>query len=440
LWQGNKAASNISRGPLPDIGSVRERWPEYRPVVRTAPLIHEIDYQHVAAWLDDLPRPIVCLHTIGNTGQQSKSLPRDRHLPLYRSLLEQLPGTLILLDWDARMPRLASWRVRHLTDLPGGCPTPRLMTLLDQADLLIGIDSGPLHACSLTDTPTLGLWHPGHYPARYTLPREQSLHLVLADKTRAWNKWHRLDWNIVELPGEQFAPDSVARHAAQLLAPPRYLDRAHPCDVQLQHWVRTLCRGGANSLSPVSDRQLTFDAALRLCTARFPAPRIVETGCIRAEEDWGGAGFSTYLFARYVSALGRGHLDSVDLTPAHTAFARRWCQFAGERVHIHTADAVSWLQACDGPIDLLYLDSLDTDVPGHAEHCLRELQTALPNLHDQSLVLIDDSPWSGGPTGKGALAIPWLRERGWHLLASGYQALLSLDPRGLESGPCTTPF
>ena len=39
-------------------------------------------------------------------------------------------------------------------------------------------------------------------------------------------------------------------------------------------------------------------------------------------------------------------------------------------------DSLHFLLARQEPIDLLYLDSWDTYVPGYAEHGLRELQAA----------------------------------------------------------------
>lgn len=65
-------------------------------------------------------------------------------------------------------------------------------------------------------------------------------------------------------------------------------------------------------------------------------------------------------------------------------------------------------------------------MPGHADHALRELEAAMPKLHDQSLVLVDDTPWNAGAfVGKGARVVPWLTERGWKILYGGYQVLMS---------------
>jgi hypothetical protein len=155
-------------------------------------------------------------------------------LELYKALLDRSDGALILLDWDNRVPRLSSYRVRHLDEL-GPCPTEVLLALLARADLMVGVDSGPLHAARFTDPPTVGLWLPGHYPSTYTLPRRQQLNVVLAGHTRQWNRFKRVPWNIVEHPETHFDAQTIADFCARMLAPPRYLeaqDRA--ADVQLQ--------------------------------------------------------------------------------------------------------------------------------------------------------------------------------------------------------------
>ena len=73
----------------------------------------------------------------------------------------------------------------------------------------------------------------------------------------------------------------------------------------------------------------------------------------------------------------------------------------------------------------MYLDSLDTTEPGHAEHALREVQAAMPKLGKDSLVVFDDTPWHGGAwVGKGAMAVPFLLQQGWTVLYAGYQVVL----------------
>jgi hypothetical protein len=299
----------------------------------------------------------------------------------YEQFLDRCDGTLILLDWDQRVPRLASFRVRHLSDF-GPCPLDLLLALMTEADLLIGVDSGPLHLSRFTNIPTLGVWQPGHYPATYTLPRAEQLNVVLTDQTRQWNKFKRIPWNIVEHPGPAFDAGRLAALTAQMLSSPRYC-RVAPRreqslgqgptlaqDVQLQQFVREFCRcQGHSSLARHWDRQRSLDVLFQETGRRFAAPRIVETGTIRAEEDFGGAGYFTYLAGTFVQRHG-GTLHSVDLSPENVAFARAWTAvpwllrhgwrvlYAGyqvvlERSHpghrtpggINSADRVSWSSA-----------------------------------------------------------------------------------------------
>lgn len=303
-----------------------------------------------------------------------------------------------------------------------------MFALFDAADLLVGVDSGPLHAASLSDIPRVGIWMPGHYAARYSLPHRRQLNLVLGGHTSTWNRFRRIPWNLVEQSGHQFEAPWLAAQILRVLQPPRYLPAdQRAADVQLQQWIGEWCRGphGNTAQGSYADRQRSFDVLFREVTCRFREPMIVETGTIRAEEDWGGAGFFTYLAGAYVHRVG-GRLLSVDLTPQHCEFARTWTAVFGSAVEIHCQDSVAFLEQYSRPIDVLYIDSLDTYEPGHAEHALREVQTALPRLHQRSLILIDDSYCQAGACcGKGALAVPWLLERGWCILYAGYQVLLT---------------
>ncbi|HIQ20528.1 MAG TPA: hypothetical protein EYH34_04720 [Planctomycetes bacterium] len=75
-WQGNEPAWNISLGPLPEIGRREEPWQEHcQTQVRVLPLVPAEDIRLVQRWLAEVPRPIVLLHTKGNTAQHERSLP-----------------------------------------------------------------------------------------------------------------------------------------------------------------------------------------------------------------------------------------------------------------------------------------------------------------------------------------------------------------------------
>ncbi len=426
FWQGSKIGHNISERPLPNIGDEAELWQELRDTrIDIQSHLTPQAIETARSYLAPLRPPIVLLHTKGNTAQQRKSLPDAIALNFYKSLIDRFDGTLVLLDWDNRVPRLASYRVRHLDDL-GRCPLDVLLALMTRADLMIGVDSGPLHAARFTNTPTVGLWMPGHYPTTYSLPRNEQLNVVLAEPTRQWNRYKRIPWNLYEHPGDIYNAEILAEICEKMLAAPRYLPAERiGADVQLQQFVLQYCRGErGNSLSSYSDRHRSFDVLLKETSRRFTAPTIVETGTIRAEEDWGGAGFFTYLAGAFLTPQG-GRLHTVDINPESCRFARQWTQVFGETVQVHQEDSVSFLQNFPDPIDVLFLDSLDTTEPAHAEHGLREVQAGLSKLHEKSLIVLDDTPWNAGAfVGKGALAVPWLLERGWKIGYAGYQVVL----------------
>ena len=85
-WAGNKNGCNLSRSPLPDIGPRDGLWEEYCRPLNVAGKVPTETVEMIARVLEGLPRPIVLLHTIGNTSQGTKSLPAAEHFPLYREL------------------------------------------------------------------------------------------------------------------------------------------------------------------------------------------------------------------------------------------------------------------------------------------------------------------------------------------------------------------
>lgn len=152
---------------------------------------------------------------------------------------------------------------------------------------------------------------------------------------------------------------------------------------------------------------------------------IVETGCTRRPNNWGGDGQSTVVLGDLARQLG-GRLHACDVSAEAVAVARGLTRPIAAWVDVVESDSVAFLSGFGQKIDLLYLDSLDVEGDGSAaaEHAMRELVAALPWLHADSLVLIDDCGIAGG--GKGARAVPYLVESGyWFELAKGYQSLLS---------------
>jgi hypothetical protein len=426
-WTYNKIGINLLDPLLPHIGSAESLWKEVCDLRITVKdqISHEC-WDEVDRYVRTLPRPIMLLHTIGNTSQDSKSLPERLTLDIYNALLDRMDGSLILLDWDNRVPRLSNWRVRHLTDDWKWLDTEDLLALLHRADLLIGIDSGPLHASRLTDIPTVGVFpNLGHYPSRYCLPRARQINIVPREMTHPWNRNVRIAFNIIEGGGETIDATAVAEACIKMLGEPRYLSKDEiGADVQLQQFVLDWERGYENGLSAYTDRHRGFDQILLMLRHLPHPPRIVETGCIRAAEDWKGAGFSTYLFGAYVERAG-GQVISVDNSPENCQFAMGATKELS-RVSLVCQDSVVFLYNYNQPVDLFYFDSLDADHPESADHMLAEVKAAQSQCQPHSIIALDDTVYSRGCfMGSGAKAVPWLLKNGWTIIHSGYQTVLT---------------
>ncbi|MEQ9410074.1 MAG: glycosyltransferase family 9 protein [Fuerstiella sp.] len=426
FWRGSKMGHNLSEAPLPNIGDKGTLWEEFVSThVDIASALPTAAKDTAHEWLGRLQKPIVLFHQKGNTAQRRKSLPNAVASKFYESFLDQCDGTLILMDWDQRVPRLASHRIRHLSDL-GKCTTEIMFAMMLEADLTVGVDSGPLHAANLARVPAMGIWMPQHYPSTYTLPRANQLNVVLSDGTEQWNRYKRIPWRIVEHSGNSFEGEKLTQFVAGMLDQPRYIPEDKAADVQMCQFVDDFCRcRGTSSLAHYWDRNRSFDVLLREMRSRFDKPTVVETGTIRAEEDWAGAGFFTYLMGTYLHHRG-GRLHSVDIGAANCEFARTWTQVFGDTVSVSCEDSLQFLHRFSEPIHVLYVDSLDTTEPNHAVHALKEVQAVEAHLRPDALIVFDDSPWHAGATiGKGAEAVPWLLNRGWKIIYAGYQVIMS---------------
>lgn len=213
-------------------------------------------------------------------------------------------------------------------------------------------------------------------------------------------------------------------------------------------WFRWMFR------DKLASRWPTMHAAVNLWQQRG-GHSIVETGCARLPDDWGG-GMSTWVLAHVAKQHG-GYLWSVDITPKHVEFCNKLTEGFADVRTVTTQDSVEYLKAFDKPIDLLYLDSFDypfgvilEDYGGKGnleqtlavvqalpeadvvaryanvigpcqEHCRQELFAALPNLHDKSVILIDDNNLAGG--GKSRTAKYELIKMGWICVLDCQQSL-----------------
>jgi hypothetical protein len=209
-------------------------------------------------------------------------------------------------------------------------------------------------------------------------------------------------------------------------------------------------------------REMLLLALRRLWELRRGPACIVETGTLRNDSPTGrdGDGWSTVAWGWYCACVG-GRVYTVDCDAGNLEVCRRvTAPYAAAIEYVHS-DSVEFLRAWSEEaisasrllpfafrpsphtgklfafpkIDLLYLDSFDyLDREGSEAHNLAEARAALPHLAGVCLVLIDDTHPAGEPdaqgvppfSGKGALTVPFLRERGFALeFFAGGQVLLS---------------
>jgi predicted O-methyltransferase YrrM len=183
----------------------------------------------------------------------------------------------------------------------------------------------------------------------------------------------------------------------------------------------------SHKIPPENHRYKTFLLALSLLEER-KAQVLVETGTSREGDVFcRGDGCSTLIFGAWARDH-RAELYSVDISARNLENAKTAVLNHVRRTHnIHfiCSDSVSFLSSFHKPIDFLYLDSFDYDendpLPSQIHH-LNEIKAALPFLTETSIVMIDDCDFPNG--GKGKLAIEWLLEQGWKILAQEYQVIL----------------
>ena len=129
---------------------------------------------------------------------------------------------------------------------------------------------------------------------------------------------------------------------------------------------------------------------------------------------------STIMFAEYVKNTN-GFLYTCDISESNINASKKFTKMFSNYISYNIDDSVKFLNEFKNDIDLLYLDSLDGHNPIEAsKHQLNEIQNALKNLHQNSLVLLDDK---GTKTN---LSITFLLKNNFHILyETKYQILLS---------------
>jgi len=116
---------------------------------------------------------------------------------------------------------------------------------------------------------------------------------------------------------------------------------------------------------------------------------IIETGTLRAENDWLGYGHSTLMWDWIVSKTS-GDVYSVDIDHDAIKFARPRCN----NIKFIHCDSIGYLRSVEASkLDLLYLDSYNWSPQEHISSCLHhmtELGSIWDRLPSGCLVGVDD--------------------------------------------------
>ncbi len=374
--------------------------------------------------------PVVLLKIDGARGFSADELRR-----IYYSLLDQTTACLQVLP-PSQFSFLTHGRFKSVDpeDSSNINSLHIIRRLLSQADLFISTNANVLEMAANTTTKTIGVWFEEDLMLRSAHPRREQANLVLRIPEASQSSQQRLLLNILDCFDRESLIKSLLQTSIRMLGGCRYLPSEDSgADAQLQQFILdwqghspTLFRSDTveTPIHTYNDRHRSFDMLFRLVSKRFVKPTIIETGCMREKDNFRGDGCSTLLFGRLAHIMG-GRLFSVELNEKACEHARRECEPFKDTVQIICSDSVSWLRSQSLPISVLYLDSMDTFVRGSSLHGLAEIQAAYDNLVRDAIVIYDDTVLGhSGPLGKGCLGVPWLIERGWEVIYTGYQTVL----------------
>jgi len=125
---------------------------------------------------------------------------------------------------------------------------------------------------------------------------------------------------------------------------------------------------------------------------------IIETGCVRAADNWAGEGQSTILFDKYISCRDSvSECYTVDISQEAVSLCKT---LVSDRVKVQQDDSVHYLNLLSKryfeqkrTVDFVYLDSFDLDwthwYPS-AIHHLKELVAIIRSFNERTLLVVDD--------------------------------------------------
>lgn len=170
----------------------------------------------VTAFLKDLPKPIILLHSKGTNWQVEKSIPDATCFQFLCDLIGSFDGSIIVLDWDRRAPTLGHERIRSICPHWPHMSLDQFGALCMQSDLMIGVDSGPFHLAQWFDIPTLFVTRKIP-PVRCCLPHPNATYLVPASEHDHWAT-RGPEWHFAEFHGQEATSKDLVIMACEMLA------------------------------------------------------------------------------------------------------------------------------------------------------------------------------------------------------------------------------
>ena len=158
----------------------------------------------------------------------------------------------------------------------------------------------------------------------------------------------------------------------------------------------------------LDSRFMTMRVALSLLRDRKLENRMVEVGTFLGQ-NIGGA---PEAFGRFLRTVGHGKLASIDSDKKALSIANRASALPLDRHLLLYGNAEKILECWPLGIDFLYLDGGNILSPEGQRAMKRQIETALPKLHDQSIVLMDDYIW-GQTNAKTIYAQKVMEDAGW---------------------------
>ncbi|MDB5385686.1 MAG: hypothetical protein JWM11_1332, partial [Planctomycetaceae bacterium] len=204
---------------LPKLGTKEQVWRMIcEEKINASSAISPQARADIAEFLQGLPKPTILLHSKGTNWQAEKSIPDGTAFQLICDLVKSFNGSVVTLDWDGRAPTLGHPRVRSIFPHWDHLSLEHFGALCEQADLMLGVDSGPFHFAGWFDIPTLFVAR-DIPPVRCCLPSPNATYLVSKKDHEQWTV-RGPAWKFAEFSGEEATVRDILLTALQIIACP----------------------------------------------------------------------------------------------------------------------------------------------------------------------------------------------------------------------------